>query len=65
MNAVEILLVEDNPSDVELTLRALKQHHLANQVHVVKDGEEALDFIFARGGYATRTIENGPQGYFA
>jgi CheY-like chemotaxis protein len=44
---VEILLVEDNPHDVELTLRALKKHHLANKVQVAKDGAEALDFIFA------------------
>ncbi len=43
---VEILLVEDNPHDVELTLRALKKHHLANNVHVARDGAEALDFIF-------------------
>ena len=46
---VEILLVEDNPTDVELTLRALKKHNLANKVHVVRDGAEALDFIFATG----------------
>ncbi len=44
---VEILLVEDNPHDVELTLRALKKHNLANHMHVVRDGAEALDFIFA------------------
>ncbi|HEY9074223.1 MAG TPA: response regulator [Desulfobaccales bacterium] len=43
---MDILLVEDNPHDAELTLRALKKHHLANKVHVAKDGEEALDFIF-------------------
>jgi CheY-like chemotaxis protein len=49
---VEILLVEDNPNDAELTLRALKKHNLANKVHVVKDGEEALNFIFASGAFA-------------
>ncbi len=49
---VEILLVEDNPHDVELTLRALKKHKLANKVEVAKDGVEALDFIFARGRFA-------------
>ncbi len=47
---VDILLVEDNPNDVELTLRALKKHHLANKVHVAKDGQEALDFLFGAGG---------------
>jgi len=49
---VEILLVEDNPHDVELTLRALKKHNLANKVQVVKDGAEALDFIFHTGSFA-------------
>jgi two-component system, response regulator len=60
-NEVEILLVEDNPSDVELTLRALKKHNLANKVLVVKDGTEALEFIFATGAYAHRNVENGPK----
>ncbi|MFQ5953285.1 MAG: response regulator [Candidatus Omnitrophota bacterium] len=50
--AVEILLVEDNPADVELTLRALKKHNLANKVYTVKDGEEALDYVFCKGKYA-------------
>jgi two-component system response regulator len=44
---VDILLVEDNPQDVELTLRALKKHNLANRVQVARDGAEALEFIFA------------------
>ncbi|MHB1260101.1 MAG: response regulator [Thermoplasmatota archaeon] len=43
---VEILLVEDNPKDVELTLHALKKHKLANKIHVARDGQEALDFFF-------------------
>jgi CheY-like chemotaxis protein len=60
-NEVEILLVEDNPNDVELTLRALKKHNLANKVHVVKDGAEALDFIFAEGSYVGRDICNHPK----
>jgi CheY-like chemotaxis protein len=60
-NEVEILLVEDNPNDVELTLRALKKNHLANRVVVVTDGEEALDFIFARGQFNNRKIEDGPK----
>lgn len=60
-NAVEILLVEDNPNDVELTLRILQQHNLANQVEVVRDGAEALDFVFCTGPYADRRIEEGPR----
>jgi two-component system response regulator len=60
-NEVEILLVEDNPNEVELTLRALKKHNLANKVYVVKDGEEALDFIFAIGAYAGRDIDHHPK----
>jgi two-component system response regulator len=43
---IEILLVEDNPKDVELTLHALRRHNLANKVHVARDGQEALDFFF-------------------
>lgn len=54
--AVEVLLVEDNPRDAELTIRALKRHHLANQLFHVEDGAEALDFLFARGEY--RGVEN-------
>ena len=48
---VEILLVEDDPNDVELALIALRKHKLANKIHVVRDGEEALDFLFRRGLY--------------
>ncbi|MEO8409664.1 MAG: response regulator [Propionivibrio sp.] len=51
---VDILLVEDNPNDGELALRALKKHNLANRVEWVKDGEAALDFLFQRGIYANR-----------
>jgi two-component system, response regulator len=51
---VEILLVEDNPADVELTVIALNQSNLANTIHVVRDGAEALDFLFSRGSYAAR-----------
>ncbi|HTP12887.1 MAG TPA: response regulator [Bacteroidota bacterium] len=58
---VEILLVEDNPSDAELTLRALKKNHLANSLVHVKDGATALDFIFGTGVYANRKLENGPR----
>jgi two-component system response regulator len=49
LREIAILLVEDNPPDVELTLRALKKHNLANKVHVARDGAEALDFIFTTG----------------
>ena len=52
--AVEILLVEDNPADVELTLLVLQEHKLANSIHVVRDGEEALDYLFRRGAYSLR-----------
>ena len=60
-NIVEILLVEDNPHDVELTLRALKRRNLANHVHVVQDGAEALDYIFAGGAYAERNKYDSPK----
>jgi two-component system response regulator len=59
--AVDILLVEDNPQDAELTIRALKKRHLANQLHLVEDGAEALDFIFCRGAYARREMCNPPK----
>jgi two-component system response regulator len=51
---IDILLVEDNPLDAELTLRCLKEEKLANQVTWVKDGAEALDYVFCRGDYANR-----------
>ena len=60
-NEVEILLVEDNPNDVELTLRALKKNNLTNKVHVVRDGAEALEYIFATGAYASRDINHNPR----
>src|ERR1700712_4385541 len=58
---VEILLVEDNPHDAEMTIRALKKVNLANRLIHLKDGAEALDFIFARGMFAGRQIENRPK----
>ena len=58
---VQILLVEDDPNDVELTLHALKKHNLGNRVEVVRDGAEALEFIFCSGAYAHRSVENGPK----
>jgi two-component system response regulator len=53
-NIVEILLVEDNPNDVELALHALKKNNLTNQIQVVRDGAEALDFLFCTGAYQDR-----------
>jgi two-component system response regulator len=60
-NKVEILLVEDNPHDAEMTIRTLKKVHLANKLIHVKDGAEALDFIFLRGAYAGRSINDKPK----
>ena len=60
-DAVDILLVEDNPQDAELTIRALKKHNLANRLITVEDGAEALDFIFCRGKYATRGNGHSPK----
>lgn len=51
---VEILIVEDNPNDAELTIRALKKHNLVNELYVAEDGQEALDFVFCKGQFATR-----------
>ncbi len=61
---VEILLVEDNPNDAELALRALKRNNIANKIHLVKDGAEALEFIFAKGAYSGRNIGNKPKVVF-
>lgn len=55
---IEILLVEDNPDDEELTLHSLNNHHLANYIHVVRDGAEALDWIFRTGKYTDRPNQN-------
>jgi two-component system response regulator len=60
-NSIEILLVEDNPADVELALHALKKNNLANRIQVVRDGAEALDYIFATGVYAGRDINHSPK----
>jgi len=57
----EILLVEDNPNDVELAMHALTKHKLANRIEVVRDGAEALDYIFARGAYSSRDINQLPR----
>jgi len=58
---VEILLVEDNPNDVELALHALQKNNLSNRIHVVRDGAEALDFIFGTGPYAGRSVNEVPK----
>ena len=61
-NSIEVLLVEDNVNDAELTLRELKKHHLANACYHAKDGEEALDFIFATGSFAgSRSVGSPPK----
>jgi CheY-like chemotaxis protein len=61
MDEVEVLLVEDNSNDAELTQRALQKNNLANRLFHVKDGAEAIDFIFAQGAYDNRRIQNGPK----
>jgi len=53
-----ILLAEDNPNDIELTLTALEEHHLANEVVIARDGEEALDYLYRRGNFANRDTGN-------
>jgi two-component system response regulator len=55
-NGNEILLVEDNLEDVEITLRAFQKYHLTNKIHVVRDGEEALECLFSTGRYAERSV---------
>ncbi len=60
-NLVDVLLVEDNPNDAELALHAFKKARLTNRVHVVKDGAEALDFVFCRGTYSARHAGEHPQ----
>jgi two-component system response regulator len=58
---VDILLVEDNPRDTELTIRALNKHNIKNNLIVLEDGAEALDFLFCKGKYAERVITNQPK----
>ncbi|MCB0190496.1 MAG: response regulator [Anaerolineae bacterium] len=60
-NQVEILLVEDNPSDLELAMHALQKYNLANNIEIKRDGAEALDFLFCQGRYSNRDIERGPK----
>jgi two-component system, response regulator len=61
LDEIEILLVEDNPTDAELTMRALKKKNLMNKLVWVKDGAEALDFLFAKGEYSDRNVDDLPK----
>ena len=60
-NNIEILLVEDREEDIDLTLKALKKDNFASKIKVVKDGEKALEFIFAKGEYSDRDVSNLPK----
>jgi len=63
-NELEIVIVEDNPNDAELMLRSLKKNRLANNMVVLEDGEQALDFIFCRGKYTDRDLSESPKVMF-
>ena len=58
---IELLLVEDNPQDLELALRALRKGNITNRIEVARDGAEALDFLFCRGAHASRSITDLPK----
>ena len=60
-NVVELLLVEDNPQDLELALRALKKANLTNRIQIARDGADALDFIFCEGAFVDRRIADRPK----
>jgi two-component system, response regulator len=60
-NEIDILLVEDNPDDLELTLHALRREHLANNIFAVRDGEEAVEFLFCTGRFQKRNLEHPPR----
>ena len=60
-DSVELLLVEDNPADVELTIHALTSNNITNSVRVIRDGAEALDYIFCTGPYEGRNISDRPK----
>ena len=61
LKQVEILLVEDDPHDAEIALRALKKNHLSNEVLLVRDGEEALDYLYSRGKFEHMGLNNRPK----
>ena len=63
-NELEIVIVEDNPNDAELMLRSLKKNRLANNIVILEDGEQALDFIFCRGKYTDRDLSESPKVMF-
>jgi CheY-like chemotaxis protein len=58
---IDILLVEDSPDDAELAIHTLRREHLANQIYIARDGEEALEFLFCRGMFASRSFEHPPK----
>jgi two-component system response regulator len=58
---IELVLVEDNPQDLELVLRALKKANISNTIHVARDGAEALEFIFCEGAHSGRAISDVPK----
>jgi two-component system response regulator len=60
-SSVDILMVEDNANDEALTLHELRKYHLTNRIQVVRDGQEALEYIFCTGRYATRDIKDQPH----
>lgn len=62
--AFDILIVEDNPSDAELTVRSLRKQNLANRIYVAEDGAEALDFIFCKGKFSDRNFQQPPKVIF-
>ena len=64
LDQIDILIVEDNPHDAELIVRVLKKQHLANNIFITEDGEEALSFIFCRGIYSDRDKTNPPKAIF-
>ena len=61
MNEIEILLVEDNEADAELTIHVLRQDKLAERIQVARDGEEALNYLFCRGVYSARSFDQPPR----
>ena len=61
MDEIEILLVEDNPADVELTMHALRHDKVADSIEVARDGEEALDYLFCRGAHSARSFDRPPR----
>ncbi len=61
MNPIEILLVEDNPADLKMTLHALRSGNVANHIQVARDGAEALEFLFCEGAFAGRNMNDGPK----